>query len=83
MKRILAILAISLTLTSCRSCMANYEQRKAGVQKVCPGCIYTVSEQMHIAQDTTKNPNIIYRVKFCDGGIYYNAWDVDHLTRIQ
>ncbi len=83
MKRILAILAISITLTGCRSCYADYSQRRAGVQKVCPGCIYTVSENMHIAQDTTKQPNIIYKVYFCNGGFYYNAWDVDHLTRIQ
>ena len=83
MKKLLLILTISLTLTGCRSCMADYEQRKTGVQKVCPGCIYTISEQMHIAQDTTKNPNIIYKVTFCNGGFYYNAWDVDHLTRLQ
>lgn len=83
MKKLLGIVLISLTLTGCRSCQANYEQRRTGVQKVCPGCIYTVSERMHIAQDTTVQPNRIYEVTFCSGGFYYNAWDVDHLTRIQ
>lgn len=83
MKKLFGLLAITLMLTSCRSCQSNYEQRRSGVQKVCPGCIYTVSESMHIAQDTTKQPNVIYRVTFCSGGLYYNAWDVDHLTRIQ
>ncbi len=83
MKKLLLTLTIIISLTGCKSCVSNYEQRKAGVQKVCPKCIYTVSENMHIAQDTSKNPNIVYRVYFCTGGIYYNAWDVDHLTKIQ
>jgi hypothetical protein len=83
MKKLLLILTISLTLTGCKSCVANYEQRKAGIQKVCPKCIYTVSENMNIAQDTSTNPNIIYKVYFCSGGIYYNAWEVDHLTKLQ
>jgi hypothetical protein len=83
MKKLLLTLTIIISLTGCKSCVSNYEQRKAGVQKVCPKCIYTVSENMHIAQDTSKNPNIIYRVDFCAGGFYYNAWDVNHLTRIQ
>ena len=83
MKKLLLTLTIIISLTGCKSCVSNYEQRKAGVQKVCPKCIYTVSENMHIAQDTSKNPNIVYRVNFCSGGLYYNAWDVDHLTKIQ
>lgn len=83
MKKVLLFLITGICLTGCKGCFADYSQRRAGVQKVCPGCIYTVSEGMHIAQDTTKNPNIIYRVTFCNGGTYYNAWDVDHLTRIQ
>ena len=83
MNKIVIILGISIILTGCRGCFASYEQRRTGVQKVCPGCIYTVSENMHIAQDTSKNPNIIYRVSFKQGGIYFNAWDVDHLTRLQ
>lgn len=83
MKKIFIILATSVTLTSCKSCVSNYEQRKSGVSKVCPKCIYTVSENMHIAQDTSVQPNRIYRVTFCNGGFYYNAWEVDHLTKIQ
>jgi len=83
MKKIAFMFLIGLSLTSCRSCYADYEQRKKGVQKVCPNCIYTVSESMHIAQDTSTEPNTIYRVTFCTGGAYYNAWDVDHLTKIQ
>ena len=83
MKKLLLMLAVGITLTGCKSCVSNYAQRKAGVQKVCPNCIYTVSEHMHIAQDTSKQPNIIYRVDFCVGGFYFDAWDVDHLTRIQ
>ena len=82
-KQLLLLLLISTCLTGCRSCYADYSQRKAGVQKVCPGCIYSVSERLHIAQDTTKQPNVVYEVTFCQGGFYYNAWDVDHLTRIQ
>lgn len=69
-------------MTGCRSCVANYEQRRAGVQKICKGCTYVRSEQMDIAVDTTKQPNIVYGVYFCNGGYYYNAWDVDHLVRI-
>lgn len=82
-KQLLMLLLISTCLTGCRSCYADYSQRKRGVEKVCPSCIYTVSENMHIAQDTSTQPNTIYRVTFCTGGGYYNAWDVDHLTKIQ
>ena len=57
MKKIILILLASVALTGCRSCMANYEQRRKGVQAVCPNCIYTVSEGMHFAQDTSKKPN--------------------------
>ena len=83
MKKLTTILLITTTLMGCRGCFASYEQRRTGVQKVCSGCIYTVSENMHIAQDTSKNPNVIYRVSFKNGGMYFNAWDVDHLTRLQ
>ena len=82
MKKVIMYLIISISLTGCRSCYADYEQRKAGVKKVCPNCTYMYSENMHIAVDTSQQPNLIYKVDFCAGG-YYNASDVDHLTKIQ
>lgn len=89
MKKLLVLLLISISLTGCKGCYANYDQRKKGVQKVCPTCIYSVVNNttsggyMHIATDTAAKPNIMYSVDFCIGGTYYNAWDVDHLTKIQ
>lgn len=77
------LLMVTICLTGCRSCYADYSQRKKGVEKVCPTCIYNVSESMHIALDTNTQPNTIYRVTFCTGGTYYSASDVDHLTKIQ
>jgi hypothetical protein len=38
---------------------------------------------MDIAVDTTTQPNIIYKVIFRSGGIYYTASEVDHLIKIQ
>lgn len=72
-----------MCLTGCRGCYADYEQKNKGVKKVCPNCTFTHSETMDIAVDTSRQPNIIYRVDFCMGGFYYNAWDVDHLIKIQ
>jgi uncharacterized protein YceK len=34
MKKLLLILTIIISLTGCKSCVSNYEQRKAGVQKI-------------------------------------------------
>ena len=82
MKKLILFILMTAIMTGCRSCVANYEQRRAGVQKICKGCTYVRSEQMDIAVDTTKQPNVVYRVVFCSGGYYYNAWDVDHLVRI-
>ena len=86
MKKLILItlcLGLILNLSSCRSCTSDFEQRRKGVQKVCPTCIYTYSEHDHYAQDTSKQPNIVYKVTFCTGGLYYNAWNVDHLTKVQ
>jgi hypothetical protein len=83
MKKTILFILICVTLVGCRGCFADYEQRKKGVEKVCPTCTYTRSESMDIAVDTSLQPNIVYRVYFCAGGPYYNAWDVDHLTKIQ
>lgn len=82
MKKVLLLLSV-VALTGCRGCFSDYSQRKAGVNKVCPTCTYVVSEGMHIAVDTATQPNTIYRVTFCNGAIYYNSWDVDHLTKIE
>lgn len=83
MKKILIYLIITITFSGCRSCYADYSQRKAGVKKVCPKCTFTCSENMYIAVDTTKNPNIIYKVRFRMGGFYHTASDVDELIKIQ
>lgn len=83
MKKIIIILILATLISGCRGCFADYEQKRQGVIKVCPTCTYTRSENMDIAVDTSVQPNIIYRVYFCAGGAYYNAWDVDHLTKIQ
>lgn len=83
MKNLFLLLIVSITLSGCRGCFADYEQKRMGVRKVCPGCTYTRSEGMDMAVDTTTQPNTVYRVYFCNGGFYYNAWDVDHLTKVQ
>jgi hypothetical protein len=83
MKKLFLILTLLVSLTSCKSCTSTYASRKAGVQKVCPKCIYINSENMNIAIDTTQQPNLIYRVEFKSGGIYYTASDVEKLVKIQ
>lgn len=83
MKKLLLLLVTIISLTGCRGCYADYNQRKQGVQKACKTCTYTYSERMHIAIDTAIQPNKVYEVYFCSGGFYYNAWDVDHLVKIQ
>lgn len=83
MKKILLLATLAVSLTGCKSCTSTYASRKAGVQKVCPKCIYINSEMMHIAVDTSVQPNLIYQVSFKGGGIYYTASDVDQLIKIQ
>lgn len=84
MKKLFLILACGLCLTSCRSCMADFAERKAGVRKVCPTCVFQSNRNNsgYIAVDTAQRPNIVYEVYFCTGGFGYSASDVDHLTRI-
>lgn len=83
MKKLFLFAALAVSLTSCKSCTSTYASRKAGVQKVCKDCIFINSEEMNIAVDTSEQPNIIYKVYFRPGGIYYTASDVDKLVKIQ
>lgn len=83
MRNIVITLGLLISLTGCKSCTSTYATRKAGVQKVCPNCIYINSESMNVAVDTSVQPNLIYRVNFKGGGIYYTASDVDQLIKIQ
>lgn len=83
MKKLFLFAVLAASLVSCKSCTSTYASRKAGVRKVCNGCIYINSEQMNIAIDTTTQPNIVYKVKFKSGGFYYTASDVDALIKIQ
>lgn len=83
MKKLFLILTLLVSLTSCKSCTSTYASRKAGVQKVCPKCIYINSERMNIAVDTSQQPNLVYEVYFKSGGIYYTASDVEELVKIQ
>ena len=83
MKKILLLATLAVSLTGCKSCTSTYASRKAGVQKVCPNCIYINSESMNVAVDTSVQPNLIYRVNFKSGGIYYTASDVEQLIKIQ
>lgn len=82
MKQIFFMCLLALLLPSCRSCNASYEERRKGVQNVCPTCNFVMSESTYYAVDTAKQPNIIYRVQFKGGGLYYKASDVDHLIRV-
>lgn len=83
MKKLFLIVTLLVSLTSCKSCTSTYASRKAGVQKVCPKCIYINSERMNIAVDTSQQPNLVYEVYFKPGGIYYTASDVEELVKIQ
>jgi hypothetical protein len=38
---------------------------------------------MNVAIDTSVQPNLIYKVYFKGGGIYYTASDVDQMIKIQ
>jgi hypothetical protein len=71
-----------LSIAGCKKTMADYEERAAGVHKVCPKCTFVTSENRYYAVDTSKQPNIIYIVAFKGGGWYYSASDVDHLIRV-
>lgn len=83
MKKLFLIITLLVSLTSCKSCTSTYASRKVGVQKVCPKCMFINSERMNIAVDTSQQPNLIYKVYFKVGGIYYTSSDVDELVKIQ
>jgi hypothetical protein len=78
----LALGALLLLSMSCKRMAADYEERAAGVHKICPHCTFVTSEDWFYAVDTSKQPNVIYRVHFKAGGYFYKASDVDHLIRI-
>jgi len=83
MKKILFFAALLLIgSTSCKQMSYNYESRLAGVRRICPTCTFVRSEGSDFAQDTSKNPNVIYKVYFCSGFGFNNASTVDHLVRI-
>ena len=80
--KLLSVAIIAITLTSCRGCVSSYAEQREGVKKVCPTCNLVTSENTYYAVDTAKHPNIIYKVRFCAGGLYYKASDVDELIRV-
>ena len=84
MKNIVIVLGAILIMAfgSCKRMTATYETRLAGVKAVCPNCTFVTSECQFYAQDTSKQPNIVYKVYFKNGGMFYTASDVDHLVRI-
>ena len=83
MKRIIYISLMALTFSSCAGrCTADYTQRFKGIKEVCPNCTYVTSEGMGVAIDTSRQPNIIYKIEWCSG-IVYPAWKVDNLIKIQ
>lgn len=82
MKKMALRALLLLSITGCKRTMADYEERAAGVHKVCPHCTFVTSEHTFYAVDTSKQPNIIYIVDFKAGGWFYTASDVDHLIRV-
>ena len=79
---IIFLLLIIVSFSSCKQMVADYAERKEGVNKVCATCTFVMSENSYYAVDTSKQPNIIYKVIFRSGGYFYKASDVDHLIRI-
>lgn len=84
MKNMILLLLTVATLftTSCRRMTASYDERLQGVKAVCKTCNFVTSEGWFYAVDTAKQPNVIYKVTFKSGGVFFKASDVDHLTRI-
>jgi len=84
MKKLLIIGLLALAFGSCQRMNADYESRLAGVKKVCPTCTFNsanYSGTNYFAIDTSKQPNLVYIVVFCDG-IVYSTSTVDHLIKI-
>ena len=83
MKRIIYISLMALTFSSCAGgCTADYSAKLKGVKEVCPTCTYVTSEGVDIVVDTSKQPNIVYRVTFCTG-LVYPSYKIDYLTKVQ
>lgn len=82
MKKLIIVALLALSISSCRSMQADYNERAMGVRKVCPHCTFVMSEHTYYAVDTSKQPNVIYQVSFKIGGWFFKASDVDHLIRI-
>ena len=82
MKKIILYTLLLITSISCKRMHADYEERAAGVHKICPHCTFVLSENTYYAVDTSKQPNVIYKVAFRPGGYYYKASDVDQLIRV-
>ena len=80
MRKIILILLCSLFVLSCKQ--GSYEDRKNSILKQCPSCVVFVNNYTYYAQDTSKNPNKVYRVFFKRSSVNYNAWDIDHLTSL-
>lgn len=81
MKKFILGLFLLTSFTACQRFSSDYQSRLNGIQAVCPKCTYVRSEGYDYAQDTSKNPNIVYKVYWC-GGFYYSVSTVDHLVRI-
>lgn len=79
MRKLLLILFVAV-FSACKQ--GSYDDRKNSILKQCPKCVIFVNNQYYYAQDTSVNPNRIYRVIFKASGAYYNAWDIDHLTSL-
>ena len=82
MKQLILGALLLMSIASCKRMTATYESRLAGIKKVCPNCTFVTSEGSYFAQDTSKRPNVIYKVYFSAGIFYYDASTVDHLVRI-
>lgn len=85
MKKLLTLGLLALLFTSCNTRFnGDYESRFLGVKKVCPNCTFYSHNSNGItyyAIDTSKQPNYVYIVDFCDG-VVYSTSTVDHLVKI-
>ena len=81
MRNLILVLLFACFFVSCQRFYSDYQSRLKGIQAVCPKCTYVRSEGYDYAQDTSKNPNIVYKVYWC-GGFYYSVSTVEHLVRI-
>ncbi len=82
--KLLFIITVAIMLSSCRGCVTSYAEQKASVLKICPTCTFVknTNDGYYYATDTSKQPNILYKVVFKTGGFWYKASDIDHIERI-